>query len=1566
MTKKLSLLGKTMALVGTFFLWTGASFGQGETCATAVAVPGSGTYTADGPATGGGAALNCFGFSATNADWYSFTPPSNGTLDISACADPGDVDSRLSVYSGGCGGLVCEDSNDDACNVSGYSSEVTGLAVTGGATYHIEWDDRWSTNGFDWDLTFTPAPLCTSPAATASVTDDCPMNQFSVDVDLTSIGDAPNVDIIENVNGGGDVVVHDDVSALMMYAMGPYTVGDIVNIRVLHNGDPVCDLDLGNFESLGCPTVVTCGPALNQGYCYPDNDLSTFAYTGSIAGPLDLTFNSGYIENCCDRLEIYDGTDNTGALLFDSFDAGFVGNDLTGVSVTAASGNIFMEFDSDGSVDCADDGNGPWDYDVQCFLCTAPTATASTTLNCGAGTYTVTVDVTALGDAPNVDITSTANGGLIPGGDDVGTGMYTTPAIPLGTPTDIEVVHNGDPTCNVNLGTFNELATSCPITSYPYCESFDTFTNSSVTACSGDATLDNGWSNPLPNADWNPDDFGTPSSATGPSDDITGGGKYLFVETSSTSGACEATAESPTFDIGALNAGNGAEVSLNYHMFGATMGDFRVEVEDVTNSPGTYTTIFGPISGDQGNVWNFTGWIDLSGVTGPEVRFRVIAFNLASYQSDIAFDEFCVREQLACVPPAATAVVIPDCGTNSFTIEVDLTSIGSATDVDIVEDVNAGGANVVHDDVSALQVYVLGPYTNGDNVDVSVLHNQDAACDISLGTLGGTLNCAPQSTCALGLALPDNNCGSGGVDFIVPATAPGTSLGTDVFLNSIDLIVSHTFNSDLEIELTSPNGVTLSLIADRFGSGDNLGDPTNCPTDVLTLVAGGAPLTTSATSNVTGNFAPESGDFTGYEDGSDPNGSWTLNICDDAGGDTGDLEYIQLNFVTCSPPSATAVVSEDCANNQFFVDVDLTDLGSATDVDIVSDLNGVEFDDVSALMVYSAGPFPSGSTANITVTHNQDGACDISLGAFSFTCPPPNDTCGGAIAVACNSVVSGSTANGATDIDAPGTCGTSLNTSPGVWYSVVGTGGTMSASLCGAPYDSKIGVFEGPCGALNCVVGEDDDFTVCGGNDPSVEWASTLGVTYYVYVTGFSTNTGTFDLAIGCQGDVGPPCTDNELSMEITTDGNGSETSFEIYAVGIPVPVCEASGFANNTTVTTSCCLLDGCYTLAVFDSFGDGISGGGYVLYDGNGDRIIDNAGNGDNFTSVSALANGNGFCLPLGTDQLQYGSCDNEALELTDFVVAEDNPAVAAEFGGPNAANSGFQYYLSDPNGTYSRYLFISHANPTQGAPPGPNAVNHLRFSNIYTLPVPTGILLNVRVRGRVAGVYSNFGPACRVRIDPAAAACPPTHLIDDPNNQFFSCGVNKVFGGSDKVYAKPIAGANRYQFRFEIPSEGFVRQIAKPSYALILSWGTLPLEAGKTYDVTVRASFDNGANYCPFDKSCTVTITGVVPATGGVAARSIESTAPIASTMTIWPNPNRGEVLNILMSDLPENEEIAQVMIIDTYGKTVQIASVPVIGGEVNAVIELSNDLATGMYIVQATAGSSQQFDRIVIEK
>ncbi len=138
------------------------------------------------------------------------------------------------------------------------------------------------------------------------------------------------------------------------------------------------------------------------------------------------------------------------------------------------------------------------------------------------------------------------------------------------------------------------------------------------------------------------------------------------------------------------------------------------------------------------------------------------------------------------------------------------------------------------------------------------------------------------------------------------------------------------------------------------------------------------------------------------------------------------------------------------------------------------------------------------------------------------------------------------------------TCVTTLNTAPGVWYSFTPcASGSFTASLCGAGYDTKIGVFTGGCGGLTCVTGNDD---FCGLQSQAT-FSGTAGTTYLILVTGFSTNSGAFTLNM----------TGNDLcnSCSLTCPANqtvGTATDTCVATVDYPAPT--AAGNCGTVTCT--------------------------------------------------------------------------------------------------------------------------------------------------------------------------------------------------------------------------------------------------------------------------------------------------------------------------------------------------------------------------------------------------------------
>ena len=174
--------------------------------------------------------------------------------------------------------------------------------------------------------------------------------------------------------------------------------------------------------------------------------------------------------------------------------------------------------------------------------------------------------------------------------------------------------------------------------------------------------------------DWLVNNGGTTSSTTGPSDDITGGGNYMYIETSVPRTVGDsAILISPDFDISSLTS---AEISFRSHMYGAAIGTLNVAISGDGGT--TFNTVWSK-SGDQGDQW-VEEVIQLTGLTTTAmVRFTatvgVDAGGTISYWSDIAIDHFQIRQSATC--PQTSPLTASNVG--SSTADISWTAGGSET-----------------------------------------------------------------------------------------------------------------------------------------------------------------------------------------------------------------------------------------------------------------------------------------------------------------------------------------------------------------------------------------------------------------------------------------------------------------------------------------------------------------------------------------------------------------------------------------------------------------------------------------------------------------------------------------------------------------------------------------------------------------------------------------------------------------------------------------------------------------------------------------------------------------------
>jgi hypothetical protein len=279
-------------------------------------------------------------------------------------------------------------------------TEVSLLLPNPSADYYIAFEatSNWARGITLDDITVGPAPTCISPDAISASN----ITTTSVNLDWTHpIGTQTNFQYVIQAAGTG----------IPAGAGTPVTGLSVVNNTLSPATDYEAwvraDCGAGDFSTWRGPvnfrtaTLVTCGTPVNTIYCYDDNDTTTWTFTSSTAGPLRITFNSGDIEECCDEISIYDGTNNSGTLLYQGNNAG----DLTGLTFDSTTSSLFMEIDADSSVSCGDSSySNQWNFTVVCATCVNPTATFTTPNNCPASTFNVVANITSLGSASSLTI----------------------------------------------------------------------------------------------------------------------------------------------------------------------------------------------------------------------------------------------------------------------------------------------------------------------------------------------------------------------------------------------------------------------------------------------------------------------------------------------------------------------------------------------------------------------------------------------------------------------------------------------------------------------------------------------------------------------------------------------------------------------------------------------------------------------------------------------------------------------------------------------------------------------------------------------------------------------------------------------------------------------------------------------------------------------------------------------------------------------------------------------------------------------------------------------------------
>lgn len=160
---------------------------------------------------------------------------------------------------------------------------------------------------------------------------------------------------------------------------------------------------------------------------------------------------------------------------------------------------------------------------------------------------------------------------------------------------------------------------------------------------------------------------------------------------------------------------------------------------------------------------------------------------------------------------------------------------------------------------------------------------QEASWPVPLATPAG-LSCTKWTSVDVPKSIPDNDAGG------VTSTVTVTDTAYIGWISAV-MVISHTYVSDLQVDLISPSGTTVTLLAEVDGSGNHFIDTLlhdDAGQDIDDAEAWQAPFT--------GTWLPSEALSAVYNEAA--NGTWTLWLVDDGALDEGTLLYWDLNICT--------------------------------------------------------------------------------------------------------------------------------------------------------------------------------------------------------------------------------------------------------------------------------------------------------------------------------------------------------------------------------------------------------------------------------------------------------------------------------------------------------------------------------------------------------------------------------------------------------------------------------------------------------------------------------------------
>lgn len=502
-----------------------------------------------------------------------------------------------------------------------------------------------------------------------------------------------------------------------------------------------------------------------------------------------------------------------------------------------------------------------------------------------------------------------------------------------------------------------------------------------------------------------------------------------------------------------------------------------------------------------------------------------------------------------------------------------------------------------------------------------------------------------------------------------------------------------------------------------------------------------------------------------------------------------------VECLSCTPGAGTASVGSCDAVNGIMLDVDVTSLGDGIII-IKNNIDATEIT-VTTTGVTAIGPFAFSSNVTVTLAHETDANCDVSLPAISLAsgCPPTNDECSGAV-VLTHEAEGSCTNTSSTLVNSTQSQAACVGSGDNdVWFSFEATATSAIIDVTGGP-DIVTEVFEegSGCSALGASI-------ICSDpNDPTVT-GLTVGNTYYIRINVWSTLTtpSAFDICVTTPAE--PPLNDDCVNAEIVG---------MIPLDGTCIDVSGTTEAATNSGFVPSCDFAGTDYD--VFYSF-TAPAGGVVILEETSGTAdplemvVLDDCAGTEIGTcgsfpqTVSGLTPGTMYILDVWNDDFENPGTFDICFKIPPACTAPIVDNILIDFTNcPASATITFD--VTDIGS--SPPLVVS--NDAGGTNPA-----DITETGTYSIT-------NLPTSGNMSFTLTNIDPLCNVTEGPFTLACPPTNddvadataitldmgCTGDAYTNLYSNGETGEVVGS--CFGSTTA-TNSVWFTFEAPSSGSV---------------------------------------------------------------------------------------------------------------------------------------------------------------